>query len=412
MSSGEGLLSGLRRSVTSRGGWQLMLGQIGPKLASSITVLISAALLGPDGRGELAFAMATASLVAAVAVFGLFIPASRSEGAVPRQYFDIVVLFAVVADVLLLAVAFIAPVGLLTPQFSAVVAVNAAALAVVAFSQHVLQVRVSDREYFLFGAVWPVGINGVLVIALVLGADVRGFLLLWTAMNVTLAGWAVWRLFTRTQVARVRPGGLAPYLAAAAPFGVSYIAASLATRGDITVLGIVSTEYEVGQYSLATSISGLLFMVSQVFTLRVASLHKSLDPERYGPAVRRLAAIAVIAVALLSVPLMALAWLVVPWLLPDFTAALLPMAVLCLAALPETYARVHSWALGMTSANNRLMAYAAVSVGVFVAYFFAARWGAIGVAIASVIGYSAQAVVVSYRVRWPSSDTGEATSVE
>lgn len=412
MSDARELINALTSAVKSRGGWQLFLGQIGPKVASTLTVLVSSALLGPDGRGQLAFVMATASLLSAMAVFGLFIPASRSPGVVPRQYLDLLLVLAIVVDVVLLVVAWLAPSGLLTVEFAGLIAVNTLALAVVVFAQHVLQAKVSDREYFLFGAVWPLAINAVLVVALLLGVAVTGFLLLWTGLNVVWAGWALRRLRRGVDLRVEGPYDARGHLRAAAPFGVAFLASALATRGDITVLGVASTEAQVGLYSLATSIAGLLFMVSQVFTLRVASLHKSLDSDQYAVAVRRLGATAVAAVALLSVPLIGLAWLLVPWLLPEFSAALVPMAVLCLAALPETYARVHTWALGMTSANNRLVAYAVVSVALFVAYFFAARWGAVGVAIASVIGYSAQAMVVSYRVTWPTGASGEAASAQ
>lgn len=408
-------LAGLAGALRSRGGWQLLLGQIGPKAATTVTVLVSSALLGPDGRGQLAFVMATASLLSAMAVFGLFIPAARAPDFVPRQYLDLLLVLAVLVDLVLLGVAWVSPSGLLTFPAAAFIAANTLALALVVFTQHVLQARVSDREYFLMGAVLPLATNAILVVALLLGAEVSGYLVLWTVMNIAMAGWGVWRLARKVPLRPAVPYSGRRYLKAAAPFGVAFVASALATRGDITVLGLVSTEFEVGQYSLATSIAALLFMVSQVFTLRAASLHKSLEPEQYAAAVRTLARTAVAAVALLSVPLVGVAWLLVSWLLPEFTPSLVPMAILCLAALPETYARVHTWALGMTRNNGRLLAYSIVSVVLFVGYFLAARWGAVGVAVASVIGYSAQAFVVSFRVQWTSkndaaSDTRDDTS--
>lgn len=413
MTTPQGGLAGLVGALRSRGGWQLLLGQIGPKAATTVTVLVSSALLGPDGRGQLAFVMATASLMSAMAVFGLFIPAARAPDSVPRQYLDLLVVLAVLVDLVLLAIAWWAPSGLLTLPTAGFIAANTLALALVVFTQHVLQARVSDREYFLMGAVWPLATNAILVVALLLGAEAAGFLVLWTIMNVAMALWGVWRLRRKVPVRVAAPYDARGYLRAAAPFGVAFVASALATRGDITVLGLVSTQAEVGQYSLATSIASLLFMVSQVFTLRAASLHKALTPEEYGATVRRLARTAVVAVALLSIPLVGLAWVAVSWLLPEFTPALVPMAILCLAALPETYARVHSWALGMTRNNGRLIAYAAVSVVLFLGYFIAARWGAVGVAVASMVGYTAQAFAVAYRVRWtiqdePTADTSGA----
>lgn len=402
-----GAVEELLRLARSRGGWQLLAGQVGPKAASTLTVLVSSALLGPDGRGEIAFVTATASLLSAAAVFGLFVPAGRGEGPIPRQFLDLLVLLAVVVDAVLIVVAAVAPSGLLTLASALLIAINAMLLALVVFAQHVLQLRVSDREYFLLGAVWPLAGNVVLVVGLLLGMDVRGYLWGWTALNAGMAAWAVVRLIRLLGVRVARPYAVGNTLRAVAPFGFAFIAASLATRGDITVLGIRSTADQVGQYSLATAVSGLLFMVSQVFTLRAAASHRAVEPDAYAAQVRRLTRSAVVTVAAVSVPLLVIGWALVTVALPTFRPSLLPMAILCLAALPETYSRIHSWALGMIGDHQRLLAYAGVSLVVFASYFWAARWGAVGVAVASVIGYSAQALVVTVKVRWSSPDVSE-----
>ena len=398
MSGARALLAEMRQMAASRGGWMLLAGQVAPKVATTVTVLVSSALLGPEGRGQLAFVMATASLLSAFALFGLFIPAARSPGAVPRQYLDLLVALAILLDVILIGIAVVAGGGQLTVQAAIFIAVNGTAQALIVFAQHVLQARVSDREYFLFGTVVPLAVNGAVIVVLLAGGDARTFLLAWSLLNVVAAVWAMMRMFRVTTVRLARPYQARAYLAAAAPFGIAFISSALATRGDLTVLGLASTEYELGQYSLATSIAALLFLITQVFALRVASLHKSLDASGYAAAVHRLARTAVVTVALL-IPFVVLAgWLVVQWLLPEFRPALVPMMILCLAALPETYARIHTYALGMTSGNHRLFAYALVSFALFGGYFVAARWGAIGMAVASVLGYALQAFVLTYRL--------------
>jgi len=398
MSGARSTLSEMRQMAASRGGWMLLAGQVAPKVATTLTVLVSSALLGPEGRGQLAFVMATASLLSAFALFGLFIPAARSPGAVPRQYLDLLVALAIFLDVILIGLAVVAAGGQLTMQAAIFIAVNGTAQALIVFAQHVLQARVSDREYLLFGTVVPLTVNGVVIVVLLAGGDVHTFLVAWSLLNVIAAAWGLMRMFRVTRVRLARPYNAKRYLAAAAPFGIAFISAALATRGDLTVLGLASTEYELGQYSLATSIAALLFLITQVFALRVASLYKSLDAAEYAVAVHRLARTAVVTVALL-IPFVVLAgWLAVEWLLPEFRPALVPMVILCLAALPETYARIHTYALGMTSGNRRLFAYALVSLAVFAGYFVAARWGAIGMAVASVLGYMLQAFVLTYRL--------------
>lgn len=396
--AGKSVITEIRRMAASKGGWMLLAGQVGPKAATTVTVLVSSALLGPQGRGQLAFVMATASLLSAFALFGLFIPAARSPKVVPRQYLDLLLLLAILLDIALLAIAFVAGNPQLTVAAAWFIAINGTAQALVVFAQHVLQARVSDREYFIFGTVIPLVVNAAVILVLLTGGGVTAFLLTWSVLNVLAAVWALSRLFRVVPVRRMRPYRARGYLAAAAPFGVAFISSALATRGDLTVLGLVSDDYELGQYSLATSIAALLFLLTQVFALRVASLHKSLPPEQYARAVHGLARTAVVTVSAL-IPVVILAgWIIVEFVLTEFRPALLPMAILCLAAVPETYARIHTYALGMTSGNRRLLAYALVSFGLFGAYFIAGSWGAVGMAVASVIGYTMQALVLTYRL--------------
>jgi O-antigen/teichoic acid export membrane protein len=376
----------------------LLAGQVGPKAATTLTVLVSSALLGPQGRGQLAFVMATASLLSAFALFGLFIPAARSSSVVPRQYVDLLVALALLLDVALIALSVFAGNNQLTLTAAVFIAVNGTAQSLVVFAQHVLQARVSDREYFIFGAVIPSIVNLVVIMVLLLGGGVVAFLTAWSILNVLAALWAMIRLVRLVPFRRLRPYDSRGHVAAAAPFGVAFISSALATRGDLTVLGLVSDDDELGQYSLATSLAALLFLITQVFALRVASMHKSMAPAQYAGAVHRLARTAVLTVTAL-IPVVVLAgWIVVEFFLTEFRPALLPMAILCVAAVPETYARIHTYALGMTRRNRRLIAYATVSFVLFGLYFVAGRWGAIGMAVASVIGYTAQAFVLTHRL--------------
>lgn len=396
----------LRTMVRSRGGWLLLTGLVVPRAASTLTVFATSAVLGPDGRGIIAFVLATSSLVATVAGFGLFIPAAATRGAdsasgaaptVARQYLDLTIALTLLADAALVVFALLAPAGLLNGQTAGFIAVNALATAVLTFVQRVLQARVSDFDYFLIGALPAIVTNTVLIIVVLWWPDTTGYLLVLTVLGVAATGWGVLRLRGRVRLVRARPYAAGSYLRRAAPVGVSLIGTMLVLRGDITVLGMRSSEEQVGLYSMAVAIAGLLFLVTEVFALRAVSAHQSTDPADYPDLVAGLARGAVVAVALTSVPLAGLAWFVLTVVLPAFSAAFVPMLVLSAAGLASTYSRVMTGALGMVGADRRLYSYALVSIGLFLLYLPAASFGAIGVAVASLVIYLLQIPVVGGR---------------
>ncbi len=392
---------GLRSMVRSRGGWLLLTGLVVPRAASTLSVFATSAVLGPDGRGVIAFVLGTATLVTTAAGFALFIPAvrDRPEGSaiVARQYLDLTVLLSFALDAALLLWALLAPTGLLAPDTAAFIAVIALANAVTVFAQRVLQARVSDYEYFAIGALPAIATTLVLVVFVVLVPDVRAYLVLQTALTLLTMAWALLRLRQRVDLRAIRPYSVLPYLRRAAPTGLSMIGSILVLRGDLTILGLRSTEDQVGQYSMATSIAGLLFLVAEVFALRAVSAHGALPAESYPAAVTGLARAAVLAVAAAAVPLVGVSWVVLSYLLPDFWPAFWPTVVLSLAAVASTYTRVMAGALGMVKANRRLYRYAVGSVVLCLLYLPAAAFGALGVAVASLVIYLAQVPIIGGR---------------
>ena len=124
---------GLRSMVRSRGGWLLLTGLVVPRAASTVSVFATSAVLGPDGRGVIAFVLGTATLVMTAGGFALFIPAvrERQEGSalVARQYLDLTVFLVVGLDALLFLWAVLAPTGLLAPDTAVFIAIIALATA-------------------------------------------------------------------------------------------------------------------------------------------------------------------------------------------------------------------------------------------------------------------------------------------
>ncbi|MFI0431897.1 MAG: hypothetical protein ACH36H_02000 [Candidatus Nanopelagicales bacterium] len=391
----------LRTMLRSPGGWLLLTGLVVPRAASTVSVFATSAVLGPDGRGILAFVLGTATLVTSAAGFALFIPAARerADGSsiIARQYLDLTVMLSVGLDALLLLWAFLAPVGLLTSETVIFIAIIGLANAVTIFAQRVLQARVSDYEYFAIGALPAIATTLLLVVFVLFVPNVTDYLILQTVLTVATMVWALLRLRQRVDLRLIRPYAALGHLRRAAPTGLSMIGTILVLRGDLTILGLRSTEDQVGLYSMATSIAGLLFLVAEVFALRAVSAHRAVEPHDYPAAVAGLARSAVLAVALLALPLMGVSWVVLTYLLPDFASAFGPMVVLAVAAVASTYTRVMSGGLGMAKANRRLYVYAAASAALCLLYFPAAAYGAMGVAVASLVIYAAQVPIIGGR---------------
>ncbi|TXH39998.1 MAG: hypothetical protein E6Q90_15235 [Actinobacteria bacterium] len=392
---------GLRSMVRSRGGWLLLTGLVVPRAASTVSVFATSAVLGPDGRGVIAFVLGTATLVMTAGGFALFIPAvrERQEGSalVARQYLDLTVFLVVGLDALLFLWAVLAPTGLLAPDTAVFIAIIALANAVTVFAQRVLQARVSDYEYFAIGALPAIASTLVLVVFVVIVPDVTDYLILYCALSLATMLWALVRLRQRVDLRVIRPYAVVPHLRRAAPTGLSMIGSILVLRGDLTILGLRSTEDQVGQYSMAGSIAGLMFLVAEVFALRAVSAHGAVPTESYAAVVAGLARSAVLAVALSAVPLVGVSWVVLTYLLPDFQPAFWPTVVLAVAAVASAYTRVVAGGMGMVKANRRLYRYAVGSVVLCLLYLPAAAYGALGVAVASLVIYLAQVPIIGGR---------------
>ena len=225
----------------------------------------------------------------------------------------------------------------------------ALASAVTVFVQRVLQARVSDYEYFAIGALPAIATTLLLVVFVLFVPNVTDYLILQTVLTVATMVWALLRLRQRVDMRLIKPYAALDYLRRAAPTGMSMIGSILVLRGDLTILGLRSTEDQVGQYSMAGAIAGLLFLVCEVFALRAVSAHRAVEADAYPSVVAGLARTAVLAVALVALPLIGVSWVVLTYLLPDFWPAFWPTVILAIAAVASAYTRVMAGGLGMVA---------------------------------------------------------------
>ena len=384
----------VRAAFGSRSGWFLLLGLVIPTALSSLTVLATAITLGPQGRGEIAFVLSTSAVLVAVGSFGFYLSAARSREPIPRQYLDATLLLTATISLVVLLVSFSLTGGLLTP-LNASLAGGGAILGVgTLFAQRVAQAHVSDKEYFLIGALPALVSSSALLVVVLLGGGVRQFLAAWIATGSLSCLYACWRLFRSTHFALVRPYRLFSYIKASASVGISSLANTIILRSDIVILGILGVSAEVGFYSLAAAIAGIPFLLAEVFSLRAISGFHTHGSQQYFAQVRSIANRAVVVSLLAAGPTAILGSLIILRVIPEFKLAIPPMLILCMAVVPSSYLRVMVTGMSMARLTPNLYLYSATGILFSFLYVPAAQYGALGMALASLAVYGLLFVLI------------------
>ena len=225
----------------------LVAGLAIPQIASIAVVVVTAWFLGPAGRGEVAFAQAAAAMIAVIGGWGFYLSAaSTRQTSIPRQYFDLTLLFtaAISAGVILLAV--LAPTGLLTVDLALPIGLAATMTAGTTYCQRIAQARVSDLEYLVIGAT-PVLVSLTIVLpAVLLGASPQAVVNVWalgTGLGLLIAFIRVRRSVPSE---RVKPYGLLAYVRSGLAVGAANVTSFLLLRADTFILGVASTPAQVG----------------------------------------------------------------------------------------------------------------------------------------------------------------------
>ena len=143
-----------------------------PQISSIAIVAVTAWVMGPAGRGEVAFAQATAALIAVIGGWGFYLSAAATrDSRIPRQYLELTLgLTSLVAIGVLLAAA-VAPRGLLGLPLAVPIGLGAVMTAGTTYCQRIAQARVSDREYLVLAAVPSLLSLLVVLPAVLLGAE-------------------------------------------------------------------------------------------------------------------------------------------------------------------------------------------------------------------------------------------------
>jgi O-antigen/teichoic acid export membrane protein len=176
---------------------------------------------------------------------------------------------------------------------------------------------------------------------------------------------------------------------------VGTVGIQLLYRADVVVLGLFATAPEVGVYSIAVAVAGLIWVVAEAFGLAAfaraggESAAALLARDRKLVRVNALLSLgAAVVVGLLAVALL-------DRVLPAYAASVPLLLVLLPGVVAQGPARV-AFASLLRRGDTRLpMWIGLVSLGLSLAYVpCAARWQATGVAVASTVVYLVQAALV------------------
>lgn len=168
---------------------------------------------------------------------------------------------------------------------------------------------------------------------------------------------------------------------------------AITLRSDIILLQIFSTPREVGIYAAPASLTTAALALSISFKSRMQAAVVRGEPTR--TVLREAMAVAVLA-SLGAIIL----WIVAPWLVPilfgpQFTASILPMRILGLAAVPLLMLDLVQGILVVLARRKPLIFVGVTSATLMVLtqIFFVPRLAAVGASIAVLVSYSVAATI-------------------
>lgn len=378
--------------------YKLLLASMLVSQTVAITVVASTAwIMGPSGRGEVAFAQATATLLAVVGGWGFYLTAaSTRQTPLPRQYFDLTIAFTASISIGLALLAILAPRGLLAPPVVVPVGFAAVMTAGTTYCARIAQARVSDLEYLTISVIPPIVSLFSVLPAVWLGAAPRTVIGIWslgTAVGL-LVGVAITRRSVPSE--RTRPWDFAGHIRSGFAVGAANVSSFLVMRADTFILGIMSTASQVGYYSVAAAMSGLMLYASEALSLRTISRYDAVaDRDSYLAEAFQRARLAGALALGLGIPFLIAGRLALNLVFPQFRPAFAAFAVLCLAAAPASFVRVLVSAASMLGLSQLLARFSLVCYALLPIYVVAAPLGASALALASLLAYVAQAAFIA-----------------
>lgn len=370
----------------------LLLGQVVPAATATATVVVTAVVLGPEGRGEVALLMVLVTIGSVVTSFGLYVQgASPSEPPGPSIARSLVVslwllsvTFAALVLILWLLGWYPASMGWLPP----LVAIGAPLTGVVLFAQRVMQAQVGAGEYLRVAVATAL----VSLVALAFAVALRSataFAVSFTVGLTALTG-LVWLWFRRrvsfSDDTVTGPRSVILVLSRAWPMAVALLAQIALWRLDSALLGLAGSTEQLGLYSVAVAATSVCWILAEVVTLNAYSSAASLMPdvEAFRRRLRRLTVLAAISTLASVVAMLVILLALVATVLPEYRDSIRLFLVLSLGVVVSGGGRVLLAGAGLLERQGILRLFSVTALVGSLAYVPAIiALGATGAALAA-----------------------------
>lgn len=401
----------------------LLVAQAIPLGASLLTTLATAQFLGVDGRGQLALVVGTATLLASILFASIHIGVGRGQLRSYSQPRVIDAAFTFSAIVLFGGLVALIAVWAALPEWSIgafsheLLLFTAVGTAIQTMSLVVLRsVQVLDGSRLYRNAVvWQSVLFAAVGISVAFATgSARYVLLVWiTSSILCIVGTTIAAKITPARISRSSWRRFRLAVSSSLPAHFASLGQQLMLRSDIVLLGVLASTADVGLYSVAAPLAGLVWIVAEAASMHVTQRGFGMSMRgRYAlwlrslryyflaaaPTAVLIAASSYAALAVL-LPAYAAAWPLVLLLLPG--TVIHGVARITVAAIATTEAAVVQRIIGVTSAALALAYVPAIVIA-----------GATGAATASTIVYVTQTIIVVFlgrrvmRVAGEQSDSG------
>lgn len=391
----------------------LLAARLGAAAVSAVVSLVSARLLGPEGRGTVAFALGTGGLLAALAIAGLPFGISRAvrngqmlaARRALRQWSGAATSLAGLA---LLAVAVaksgLGPLGRAEVTLT-VLGTLSAAIGLV--SARTIQLLGYSQRYLSITAL-QTGIYGLAFAAIIYRISVTALIAVWAAsmaIGGAISAVALRRYIRDSNSAisstsRIDCRATRPIWRDSLSAHVASVGGQLLYRSDVVLLGLMAPERDVGLYVLAVSIVEVAWIAPEALAMQSAARSSAVTSnEELIPLRKRYARRAASASALAAIGCTAVAYLLTATVLTEFK----PSSTISLALIPgiiaggvvRTNAAIASGA-GLNSATAKIGVTSGFLTLAYLPLVSAAGlWGAV---TGSVLTYSVLAIVSTREV--------------
>ena len=387
----------LRGQVAGTAGWSAAAVAI-----SAGTGIITARTLGPEGRGTLALVLSIAGLCVLVGSFGTNLSIRRHlprrQRVTRRSYYRVSLLLVLPLTVILLGVvAFAAPIA--DPAFTQLPIL-------IAFVGYGFSLYFSTQALDLLNAVGSVrassminALGSLACLLLVAACALMGLGLPFIAWSYSISVLlqvvgAIAFVGGRGKSERAGPGGVRLLLADGGRLLGLTLGQNLASRSDTVLLGVLSSQIQVGIYAVAITPATILRIPANA--LGQVLFHQSAAAMVGSREVLRKMAVVMLGL----VPIALVGWFAAGWLIPlifgpDFAGAVWPFRLLLIAEILLSPVLV----LGKVLAGSRSPWSASASgmIGVIVlvvgCFIWIPEFGAIGAALASVAAYASMSAL-------------------